>query len=56
MDIKINEIKIMPPTEFTPDQLIEEKEINSPSMLALQELQETTGQRSMRRWKRWEWR
>ncbi|SUG47951.1 type III secretion system protein SsaL [Salmonella enterica subsp. arizonae] len=43
MDIKINEIKIMPPTEFTPDQLIEEKEINSPSMLALQELQETTG-------------
>ncbi len=43
MNIKINEIKMMPPTDFTPGQLIEEQEVISPSMLALQELQETTG-------------
>ncbi|SUH37709.1 type III secretion system protein SsaL [Salmonella enterica subsp. enterica] len=32
-----------PPTAFTPGQVIEEQEVISPSMLALQELQETTG-------------
>lgn len=52
MDIKINEIKMMPPTEFTPGQVIEEQEVISPSVLALQELQETTGPRSMKRWKK----
>ncbi|EDG1079178.1 SPI-2 type III secretion system apparatus protein SsaL, partial [Salmonella enterica subsp. enterica serovar Schwarzengrund] len=43
MNIKINEIKMTPPTAFTPGQVIEEQEVISPSMLALQELQETTG-------------
>lgn len=43
MDIKVNEIKMTPPTEFTPGQLIEEQEVISPSRLALQELQETMG-------------
>ncbi|EGT8583180.1 SepL/TyeA/HrpJ family type III secretion system gatekeeper, partial [Salmonella enterica] len=31
MNIKINEIKMMPPTDFTPGQLIEEQEVISPS-------------------------
>ncbi|ENY3054671.1 SepL/TyeA/HrpJ family type III secretion system gatekeeper, partial [Salmonella enterica] len=43
MNIKINEIKMTPSTAFTPGQVIEEQEVISPSMLALQELQETTG-------------
>lgn len=43
MNIKINEIKMTPPTAFTHGRVIEEQEVISPSMLALQELQETTG-------------
>ncbi len=34
MNIKINEIKMTPPTAFTPGQVIEEQEVISPSMLS----------------------
>ncbi|ECG8588919.1 SepL/TyeA/HrpJ family type III secretion system protein [Salmonella enterica subsp. salamae] len=43
MDIKVNDIKMMPPTEFAISQFAEGKEAISPSELALKELQETTG-------------
>lgn len=52
MNIKINEIKMTPPTAFTPGQVIEEQEVISPSMLALQSYRKRRGQRSMRRWKK----